>query len=188
MAAEILADASVGVTHLTAPSGLGRELEHITFTLIADIDFIPIGAAVGAETVPLAVGKVDQWSFLLIIEEILASQVVRLGRADFTAPLVGVDGAVQLIPEAVQMLGVGAFPSRYSRMAFAGRRGAQPPARLFQLAAAFLPPSTPAAVPGEAQGARELHQRVSAARSSFVLPEQISDRVAQGIPLVLESW
>lgn len=25
-------------------------------------------------------------------------------------------------------------------------------------------------------------------RSSFVLPEQISDRVAQGIPLVLESW
>ena len=98
MAAEILADASVGVAHLTASSGLGRELEHITFTLITDVDFIPIGAAVGAEAVPLAVGKVDQWSFLLILEEILASQVVRLGRADFTAPLVGVDGAIQLIP------------------------------------------------------------------------------------------
>ena len=39
--------------------GLWRELEHITVSLIGDIDFIPIGSAIGAEAVDWAVGKIN---------------------------------------------------------------------------------------------------------------------------------
>ena len=51
MTGDIFADAAVTVTHIPISAGLWRELEHITMSLIGDIDFIPIGSAVGAEAV-----------------------------------------------------------------------------------------------------------------------------------------
>ena len=45
--------------HIPISAGLWRELEHITMSLIGDIDFIPIGSAVGAEAVDWAVGKIN---------------------------------------------------------------------------------------------------------------------------------
>ena len=51
MTGDIFADAAVAVTHIPISAGLWRELEHIAMSLIGDIDFIPIGSAVGAEAV-----------------------------------------------------------------------------------------------------------------------------------------
>ncbi len=59
MTGDIFADAAVAVAHIPISAGLWRELEHITVSLIGDIDFIPIGSAVGAEAVDWAVGKIN---------------------------------------------------------------------------------------------------------------------------------
>ena len=59
MTGDIFADAAVAITHIPISAGLWRELEHITMSLIGDIDFIPIGSAVGAEAVDWAVGKIN---------------------------------------------------------------------------------------------------------------------------------
>ena len=59
MAGDIFADTAVAVAHIPIPAGLWRELEHITVSLIGDIDFIPIGSAIGAEAVDWAVGKIN---------------------------------------------------------------------------------------------------------------------------------
>ena len=59
MTGDIFADTAVAVAHIPIPAGLWRELEHITVSLIGDIDFIPIGSAIGAEAVDWAVGKIN---------------------------------------------------------------------------------------------------------------------------------
>lgn len=59
MAGDIFADTAVAVTHIPISAGLWRELEHIAMSLIGDIDFIPIGSAIGAEAVDWAVGKIN---------------------------------------------------------------------------------------------------------------------------------
>ena len=41
--------------------------------------------------------------FILRLEEVLGPQVIRLFFGDFPAPLVGVDGTIQLILQAVQV-------------------------------------------------------------------------------------
>lgn len=59
MTGDIFADTAVAVAHIPIPAGLWRELEHITVSLIGDIDFITIGSAIGAEAVDWAVGKIN---------------------------------------------------------------------------------------------------------------------------------
>ncbi len=59
MTGDIFADTAVAVTHIPVPAGLWRKLEHIAVSLIGDIDFIPVGSAIGAEAVDRAVGKIN---------------------------------------------------------------------------------------------------------------------------------
>ena len=41
--------------------------------------------------------------FILRLEEVLGPQVIRLFFGDLPAPLAGIDGAVELVPQAVQV-------------------------------------------------------------------------------------
>ena len=46
--------------------------------------------------------------FILRLEEVLGPQVIRLLFRDLPAPLVGIDGAVELVPQTIQHRGLGA--------------------------------------------------------------------------------